>query len=152
MNVTRNALGELESKDPVVGLAILSNTTQEELRSNMNTIIRMGNDHDSIHTIYFEDQAIGLILIEPNSCSFSESASAMMKSSMANAIDYLIEYSHGIGSCVLIWNGTDIGTEFCDPERPLTYELSNNNFKRSVKIFDDTAKENVIITVPFAEM
>ena len=153
MNVTQNDKGVYVNEDPVVGMILLTRATLEETRAHMNIIIKLGIEEDSVHIIYFEDVALGVVLIEPNSILTGKKNSNnrldTQAAAMKVAITAQVETVHMIGSYMSIWEQEDTSCAYVEGET-IGYDLiGGKTMPRTVRVFQNEGKKrNYLLETP----
>lgn len=153
MNVTQNDKGVYVNEDPVVGMILLTRATLEETRAHMNIIIKLGIEEDSVHIIYFEDAALGVVLIEPNSILTGKKNSNnrldTQAAAMKVAITAQVETVHMIGSYMIIWEQEDASCAYVEGET-IGYDLiGGKTIPRTIRVFQtDGKKRHYLLETP----
>lgn len=145
MNFTQNEKEVWINQDPVVGVIILTHATLEETRSHMNMIIKMGNEDESVHTVFFDEENVGVVLIEPNSIftgkNNRDTRMDMRAESMMYAINAQIETVHMVGSYMLIWTGVEPDCAYM-PDETIGFDtIGGKTIPKTVRIFNRKGKK-----------
>lgn len=122
----------LIDEDPAVAVIILTHSTQEEIRSHMNIAIKLGNDENSVHTVYFDDYKLGIMIIERNNVFTMRVADELKAEAMAEAIMSQIEIMHLFGSSYIIWGKESMSRRYVAPKESVKYTIE--------KVKDDSIK------------
>lgn len=109
MNVEKNDKGVMVSQEPVAGVILMTKIALNEMVGLMHTIIRMGNPEDHVHVVYFEDEGVGALLIEPSEI-FAGRDNDIKEEAMAEAINSQVETLDFKGSYAAYWITSDANT------------------------------------------
>lgn len=150
MNVEKNEKGVMVNQDPVAGVVILTKVALSDVVGLMHSVIRMGNPEDHVHVVYFEDEQVGALIVEPSEI-FAGRDNDIKEEAMAEAINSRVETLKFNGSYVAYWITPDANTAGYLPDEILhcRYIDDRQNKQKNVRVYvrESKRKDREILKV-----
>lgn len=100
MLIAKTKSGQLVDKAPASGIILLGDATNEEVQGMMASIIGLGLPDDKVHTLFFKNEGIGVVKIEP--CAAIEKR-GQKSSQFVTDIEKIVQSMHIRGTYVCLW-------------------------------------------------